>query len=148
MKIILLIIFYRLDIGRLQLIAQIHSYYITNAKSELKFSSSNLSENELETTVNDITSAIINNNDIFVEEENEDIDIDDIFSDSEEINLDDENTDELLLTNVVNLDYPEFEDKESIDTDISDFEIEEQLQNNDNNSVHEIDFEALLDEDN
>jgi hypothetical protein len=35
--------------------AQIHSYYITNAKSELKFSSINLSEDELEAALRKIT---------------------------------------------------------------------------------------------
>ncbi|CAG8693575.1 20389_t:CDS:2 [Rhizophagus irregularis] len=38
-------------INRLESMAQIHSYYITNAKVELKFSSSNLSEDELETAL-------------------------------------------------------------------------------------------------
>jgi hypothetical protein len=42
------IFIFRLNINRLQSMAQIHSYYITNAKSELKFSSINLSENEFE----------------------------------------------------------------------------------------------------
>ncbi|RIA83718.1 hypothetical protein C1645_742866 [Glomus cerebriforme] len=39
----------RLDVNRLQSMVQIHLYYITNAKLKLKFSSSNLSEEKLET---------------------------------------------------------------------------------------------------
>ena len=57
----------RLNITRLQSMAQIHSYYITNVKSELKFSSSNLDENELESIIKEITTAMINNNDLFEE---------------------------------------------------------------------------------
>ena len=44
--------------------AQIHSFYITNAKTELKFSSSNLDENELKLAMQEITTAMINNDDL------------------------------------------------------------------------------------
>ena len=81
--------------------AQIHSYYITNAKSELKFSSSNMSEDELESTLQEITMAMLNNDDLFVEEED-----DDAFLDNESINLDEEDTNanDLLMGNIMNLD--------------------------------------------
>jgi len=49
--------------------AQIHSYYITNAKSELRFSSSNMDVDELETAIQEIVTAMINNDDLFVKEE-------------------------------------------------------------------------------
>ena len=64
---ILLIIFYfRLNINRLQSMAQIHSFYITNAQSELKFFSNDLNENELEIALQEITLAIIDNNDLLI----------------------------------------------------------------------------------
>ena len=74
--------------------AQIHSYYITNAKSELKFSSSNMSEDELESILQEITMAMLNNDDLFVEEDD-----DDAFLDNESINLDEEdaNANDLLM---------------------------------------------------
>ena len=45
--------------------AQIHSYYITNIKPELKFFSSNLGVNELESIIKEITTVMINNDDFF-----------------------------------------------------------------------------------
>ena len=76
--------------------AQIHSYYITNAKLELKFSSSNLSEDELETALREITTAMINNNDLFIENEEDDIDSND---ESIDLNEDDANND-LFMANI------------------------------------------------
>ncbi|KAF0468706.1 zinc finger bed domain-containing protein 1-like [Gigaspora margarita] len=49
----------RLDINYLQSMAQIHSFYITNMKSELKFSKENFNEEELEATINEISEALI-----------------------------------------------------------------------------------------
>uniref|UniRef100_U9TVM3 Uncharacterized protein n=1 Tax=Rhizophagus irregularis (strain DAOM 181602 / DAOM 197198 / MUCL 43194) TaxID=747089 RepID=U9TVM3_RHIID len=43
---------------------QLHSYYITNAKSELRFSSSNMNVDELETEIQKVITAMINNNDL------------------------------------------------------------------------------------
>ena len=83
---------------------QIHFYYITNTRSELKFSSINLNEDEIEVAMKEITTAMINNDDLF-EEDN-----DDIISDSENINIDEEDTDNLHMTSIINLDIPEFED--------------------------------------
>ena len=88
--------------------AQIHSFYITNAQSELKFSSNNLNENELETALQDITSAMIDNSDLFGDEEEEDND----FSDNDSINLDEENTNDLIMEEIMDLDTPEFGDFE------------------------------------
>ncbi|PKC05262.1 hypothetical protein RhiirA5_421126 [Rhizophagus irregularis] len=85
-------------IDRLQSMAQMHLYYITNAKTELKFSSSDLSENELETALQEITAAIINNNDLFIDDildqqpdesiyyEDSNIDFEAIFDEESEIN--------------------------------------------------------------
>ena len=101
--------------------AQIHSYYITNAKSELKFSSSNMSEDELE-------------------EEDDD---DNTFLDNESINLDEEdaNANDLLMGNIMNLD--DFREQNEVDIDLNILRIQDdEPVNNDSN----IDFEAILNE--
>ena len=118
--------------------AQIHSYYITNAKSELKFSSSNMSEDELESTLQEITMAMLNNDDLFVEEED-----DDAFLDNESINLDEEdaNANDLLMGNIMNLD--DFREQNEVDIDLNILRIQDdEPVNNDSN----IDFEAILNE--
>lgn len=124
--------------------AQIHSYYITNAKSELKFSSSNLNENELEIALQGITSAMINNDDLFNEEEG-----DNVFSDNESINLNEEDTNNLIMEEIMDLDTPEFGDFEdskdseesSEDNSITSYSIE--LQSEDSSII---DFEGILTE--
>ena len=118
--------------------AQIHSYYITNAKSELKYSSSNLSEDELENAIQEITTAMINNDNLF-DEENDD----DIFSDSESINLDEENTNRLLMTSIIDLDTSGFEDSNDFDRRNEDDNNSIQLQPN-NEDFSNINFEAIL----
>jgi hypothetical protein len=124
--------------------AQIHSFYITNAQSELKFSSNNLSENELETALRDITSAMIDNSDLFGEEEDND------FSDNDSINFDEENTDDLIMEEIMDLDTPEFgeigdfedfrdsEENSEEDSIVSDSTIDSQSE------VSNINFEVIL----
>ena len=129
---------FRLNIERLQSIAQIHSYYITNMKSELKFSSSNLSEDELETIIQEITMAINNNDDLFSEEDEEER----IFSDDENIHLEEEDTNDLLITKVMNLDnFEEKNDEEEEEN--SSIEIQSQSTNHEDSNI---DFEAILNE--
>lgn len=115
--------------------AQIHSYYITNAKSELKFSSSNLSEDELKTTLQEITTAMINNDDLFVDDD------DDAFSDNEITDLDEENANDLLMENIMILD--DFSEQ-SDDADLN-IEIQNDEPVNDEDRPN-IDFEAILNE--
>jgi len=118
--------------------AQIHSYYITNAKSELKFSSSNMSKDELESILQEITMAMLNNDDLFVEEDD-----DDAFLDNESINLDEEdaNANDLLMGNIMNLD--DFREQNEVDIDLNILRIQDdEPVNNDSN----IDFEAILNE--
>jgi len=138
---ILLIIFYfRLNINRLQSMAQIHSFYITNAQSELKFSSNNLNENELEIALQEITSAMINNDDLFNEEEE-----DNVFSDNDGINLDEENTNDLIIAELMDLDIPEFGDVE--DSRDSEDSGEDSVASNGTDNQSEdsnINFEAIL----
>jgi len=120
---------FRLNITRLQSMAQIHSYYITNVKSELKFSSSNLGEDELESIMKEITTAMINNNDLFEEGEEE-----------EEIFSNDNNSNDLLMADIMNLN--KFEQNEEIDnSNINDIQ---PLPVNHRNL--NIDFETILDE--
>ncbi|GBC40686.2 ribonuclease H-like domain-containing protein [Rhizophagus irregularis DAOM 181602=DAOM 197198] len=127
----------RLDIDRLQSMAQMHSYYITNAKSELKFSSSDLSENELETALQEITTAMINNDDIFIDD-------DDIVLDDESIDLndDDANTNDLIMENIMNLDSFNEQNDDNSNSNISDQQPDESINYEDSN----IDFEAIFDE--
>jgi hypothetical protein len=117
--------------------AQMHSYYITNAKSELKFSSSDLSENELETALQEITTAMINNDDIFIDD-------DDIVLDDESIDLndDDANTNDLIMENIMNLDSFNEQNDDNSNSNISDQQPDESINYEDSN----IDFEAIFDE--
>jgi hypothetical protein len=115
--------------------AQIHSYYITNAKSELKFSSSNLSEDELKIALQEITTAMINNDDLFVEEEEE------VFSDSENIDLDEENVNNLLMENIMILDNFS-EQNDDVDLNIG-IQNDEPVDDEDHSNI---DFEAILNE--
>jgi hypothetical protein len=123
--------------------AQIHSFYITNAQSELKFFSNDLNENELEIALQEITSAMIDNDDLFDEkEENNE------FSDNDSINLDEENTNDLIMAEIMDLDIPEFGDFEDFrdteenseeDSAVSDSTIYSSQPEDSN-----IDFEAIL----
>ena len=117
--------------------AQMHSYYITNARSELKFSCDKLSEEELEATMQEITAAMIDNDELFDEE------YDDIFSDSESIDLDEVDTNNLLLADIINLDISEFDD--SNDSNEKNKEVNVVLDRQQNNEdPNDVNFEALL----
>ena len=118
--------------------AQIHSYYITNAKLELKFSSSNLSEDELETALREITTAMINNDDLFIENEKDDIDSDD---ESIDLNEDDANND-LFMANIMRLDDFREQSNDNLDSNIWNQQPDESVNYEDSN----IDFEAIFDE--
>ena len=115
--------------------AQIHSYYITNAKVELQFSSSNLSEDELETALREITTAMINNDDLFIEDDDEE-ENDDMAS-NDGIIEDDIN---FLMTDIMNLN----DFREQIDEN-SDSRIQQPDELVDYEDS-DIDFEAILDE--
>src|SRR6266511_2369791 len=127
---------FRLNITRLQSMAQIHSYYITNVKSELKFSSCNLGEDELESIMKEITTAMINNDDLFEEGKEEEIEIEE----EEEIFSNDNNSNDLLMADIMNLN--KFEQNEEIDNlninDIQPLPVNHRNLN--------IDFETILDE--
>ena len=117
--------------------AQMHSYYITNARSELKFSCDKLSEEELEATMQEITAAMIDNDELFDEK------YDDIFSDSKSIDLDEVDTNNLLLADIINLDISEFDD--SNDSNEKNKEVNVVLDRQQNNEdPNDVNFEALL----
>jgi len=111
----------------------------------LKFSSNNLNENELETALQDITSAMIDNSDLFGDEEEEDND----FSDNDSINLDEENTNDLIMEEIMDLDTPEFGDfedsRDSEESSREDSVVSDSINSIDSQSeVSNINFEAIL----
>ncbi|UZO00738.1 uncharacterized protein OCT59_011857 [Rhizophagus irregularis] len=127
-----------LDIDQIQSMAQMHLYYITNAKTELKFSSSGLNENELETALQEITAAMINNNDLFIDDDD-----DDTVSDNESINLNEDNTNsDLIMENTMKLDKFNELNRDNSNSDILDQRPDESIYYEDSN----IDFEAIFDE--
>uniref|UniRef100_U9SXD0 BED-type domain-containing protein n=1 Tax=Rhizophagus irregularis (strain DAOM 181602 / DAOM 197198 / MUCL 43194) TaxID=747089 RepID=U9SXD0_RHIID len=126
-----------LDINRLESMAQIHSYYITNAKVELKFSSSNLSEDELETALREVTTAMINNDDLFTDDDDEE-ENDDVASNDGII--EDDTNNNFLMTDIMNLN----DFREQIDEN-SDSRIQQSDELVDYKDS-DIDFEAILDD--
>ncbi|RIA86662.1 hypothetical protein C1645_828941 [Glomus cerebriforme] len=66
-------------------------------------------EGELEATIQEIIIAMINNDDLFIKEEEEEEE--NFFSDSKIINLDEENTNNLIIADFLHLDVPDFEEK-------------------------------------
>jgi hypothetical protein len=83
--------------------------------------------------------AMLNNDDLFVEEEDDD----NTFLDNESINLDEEdaNANDLLMGNIMNLD--DFREQNEVDIDLNILRIQDdEPVNNDSN----IDFEAILNE--
>ena len=117
--------------------AQIHSFYITNMKSELKFSNENFNENEFETTINEISEALIENTDLFdEEEENNSEDEDNSFDLSDEEN--ESNLNDLLIAELMDLNFYDNNEPEN-----NLFLDDQQLSENDENS--DIDLEAILD---
>jgi hypothetical protein len=123
--------------------SQIHSYYITNIKSELKFSSSNLDENELESIIQEITTSMINNDNFFIEDEEEE---EEIISDEESIKIEENDINDLLISTIMNLDHFERKDNENIEENLeenSSIETQSQFTNHENTSI---DFETILNE--
>ena len=100
--------------------------------------------NELETAIQEIVTAMVNNDDLFVEEEEgSETEEEDIFSDSESVNLDEVDTNDLLLANAINLNISEFREDDH-DDDVS-LNIEVRRRPVDHGDPN-VDFEALLNE--
>ena len=99
--------------------AQMHSYLIMNAKSELKFLDVKITPEELDETLNQITLAINDGIDLF---DNDQPEVDIVFDNINEIeeirNLEGENNHELEVTNFIDLstsilnDHDDFNDQE------------------------------------
>ncbi|RIA89256.1 hypothetical protein C1645_738795 [Glomus cerebriforme] len=86
-------------------------------KRRTRFSSNNINVNELKTAIQEVVTAMINNDDIFVEEEEDDEvgEHHDIFSDDDDINLDEVDMNNLLLAGAINLNIPEFKERNKDD---------------------------------
>lgn len=103
--------------------AQMHSYLVMNAKSELKFLDDKITSEELDETINQVTSAINNGVDLFDENPEVDFVFEDINEIEEAADLEGVNNHELEITNIIDLstsllnDNDEFnyqEDEESV----------------------------------
>lgn len=96
--------------------AQVHSYLIMNAKSELKFLDDEITSEELDETLNQIVSSINNGVDLFDDSDNNNLEIDLVFEDINEIeetvNLEDVNNYELEVSNFINLSTSILDDKD------------------------------------
>lgn len=80
--------------------AQIHSYLVTNAKTELKYLNEEISVEELDETFNQIALSMANGNDLFEVNDPEEFDL---FDDNYEVNLDDIDDRHLIITESINL---------------------------------------------
>ncbi|CAH1765341.1 14889_t:CDS:2 [Entrophospora sp. SA101] len=130
----------RINIERLQSIAQIHSYFVTNAKDELKYLNEEISVEELDETFNQIALSITNGNDLFGQDDNlEDISHLDNNCDEEVINLDGVNDSHLIITESIDLNSSllsnnnilsnEIYEENDIDHGDTNFDIDELLDN-------------------
>ncbi|EXX54121.1 hypothetical protein RirG_237540 [Rhizophagus irregularis DAOM 197198w] len=106
----------KINIDRLQAMAQVHSYLLMNAKSELKFLDDEITSEELDETLNQIVSSINNGVDLFDDSDNNNLEIDLVFDDINEIeetvNLEDVNNYELEVSNFINLSTSILDDKD------------------------------------
>src|SRR5579859_6079505 len=99
------LIFYfhnRINIKRLQAMAQMHSYLIMNAKSELKFISNETTLEELDETLNQIALSINNGINLFDDNDLE-VNFEYINEIEETIELEGVNNDELEVENIIDL---------------------------------------------
>ena len=84
---------------------QMHSYLVTNAKTELRFSSNGVSMEELDETFNQVAIAMNNNSNLF---DNDEFDIDNLDIDStlenhEIVDLEGINNNNLEISNFIDL---------------------------------------------
>lgn len=115
--------------------AQIHSYLIMNAKSELKYLNEEITLEELDETFNQIASSIVNENDLFEDDNESEINF--ILEDHEIIDLEGINNNDLEITNFIdlsssllktnNIDFSQEEEEVSINHGDLDFDIDEMV---------------------
>jgi hypothetical protein len=99
------LIFYfynRIDVKRLQAMAQMHSYLIMNAKSELKFINDEITLKELDEVLNEVASSINNGIDLFDDNDLE-VNFENINEIEETVDLEGINNQELEVINFVDL---------------------------------------------
>ncbi|EXX54023.1 hypothetical protein RirG_238460 [Rhizophagus irregularis DAOM 197198w] len=96
--------------------AQVHSYLLMNAKSELKFLDDEITSEKLDKTLNQIVSSINNGVDLFDDSDNNNLEIDLVFENINEIeetvNLEDVNNYKLEVSNFINLSTSILDDKD------------------------------------
>jgi len=97
---------YRISIERLQAMAQMHSYLVINAKSELKYLNEEITLDELDETFNQIVLSMENGSDLFDDDEVNEIDFipdDDYEYDNEILDLEGVNNDNLEINDFIDL---------------------------------------------
>ncbi|CAB4441270.1 unnamed protein product [Rhizophagus irregularis] len=92
----------KIDIKRLQAMAQMHSYLIMNAKSELKFINDEITLEELDETLNEVASSINNGIDLF-DDNNLEVNFENINEIEETVDLEGINNQELEVINFIDL---------------------------------------------
>jgi hypothetical protein len=89
--------------------AKIHSFLITNARSELKFVETEISQEQLSNTFDEIANAITNDDEMFQNDDNNDNLVDgsdDSSDDSDEcLDISEENTSHLYIENFIDLNH-------------------------------------------
>ena len=98
--------------------AQMHSYLIVNAKSELKFISNETTLEELDETLNQVVLSINNGIDLFDDNDIE-VDFENINEIEETIELEGVNDNELEVENVIDLSTSLLNDKHSKQDEVS-----------------------------
>ena len=97
---------YRISIERLQAMAQMHSYLVINAKSELKYLNEEITLDELDETFNQIVLSMENGSDLFDDDEVNEIDFipdDDYEYDDKILDLEGVNNDNLEINDFIDL---------------------------------------------
>ena len=97
---------YRISIERLQAMAQMHSYLVINAKSELKYLNEEITLDELDETFNQIALSMENRSDLFDDDEVNEINFipdDDYEYDDEILDLEGVNNDNLEINDFIDL---------------------------------------------
>jgi len=117
--------------------AQMHSYLVTNAKSELKFLNENISLETLDETFDQIASAMANGSDLF--EDNEEFETNFTFEHDEIEDIEELNNDNLeiidyidlsaSILNADNINSDKQEEEIRIDHEDLDFDVDEMVEN-------------------
>jgi hypothetical protein len=128
-----------MNISHLESMAQIHSFLVANAQSELNFVSSEISEDEFNSAFNQIAIAMKEGIDLFEEDDSFPVFDEDEFEESDDdLQLQDENGLNLEIGNIINLATKEKsnsinrtdENELRIEHGQKDFDIDELLQDN------------------